>query len=137
MTEITDLAPVIAIDGPSGSGKGAITHMLADKLGFHILDSGALYRLIGLSARRKSVPFDAEPELAKLASEMKIECKTSDDPEEPIRIHLDGEDAGSLEDPHAIVVHEREHGSGEAACNAAVPAVEIQPCVERLAGCPC
>lgn len=92
MTETTDLAPVIAIDGPSGSGKGAITHMLAEKLGFHILDSGALYRLIGLSARRKSVPFDAEPELARLASEMKIEFKTSNDPEEPIRIHLDGED---------------------------------------------
>ncbi len=84
--------PVIAIDGPSGSGKGAITHMLAEQLGFHILDSGALYRLIGLSARRNGIPFDSEPELAQLASQMQIEFKTSDDPEEPIRIHLDGED---------------------------------------------
>ena len=84
--------PVIAIDGPSGSGKGAITHMLAEKLGFHILDSGALYRLIGLSARRKSIDFQAEPELAKLARDMQVEFRTSDDVEEPIRIYLDGED---------------------------------------------
>ena len=89
---MTDQVPVIAIDGPSGSGKGAITHMLAEQLGFHILDSGALYRLIGLSARRKSVPFDSEPELAVLASEMQIEFKTSDNAEEPIRVYLDGED---------------------------------------------
>lgn len=89
---MTDRVPVIAIDGPSGSGKGAITHMLAEQLGFHILDSGALYRLIGLSARRKSVPFDSEPELAVLASEMQIEFKTSDNAEEPIRVYLDGED---------------------------------------------
>ena len=89
---MTDRVPVIAIDGPSGSGKGAITHMLAEQLGFHILDSGALYRLIGLSARRKSVPFDAEPELAVLASEMQIEFKASDNAEEPIRVYLDGED---------------------------------------------
>ena len=88
----SEAKPVIAIDGPSGSGKGAITHMLAEKLGFHILDSGALYRLIGLSARRKGVPFDSEAELAVLASEMKIEFKTSDDSEEPIRVYLDGED---------------------------------------------
>jgi cytidylate kinase len=66
--------------------------MLAEQLGFHILDSGALYRLIGLSARRKSVPFDSEPELAVLASEMQIEFKTSDNAEEPIRVYLDGED---------------------------------------------
>jgi cytidylate kinase len=66
--------------------------MLAEQLGFHILDSGALYRLIGLSARHKSVPFDSEPELAVLASEMQIEFKTSDNAEEPIRVYLDGED---------------------------------------------
>ena len=84
--------PVIAIDGPSGSGKGAITHMLAERLGFHILDSGALYRLIGLSARRKGIAFDAEPELARLAREMQIEFRATDDLEEPIRIFLAGED---------------------------------------------
>jgi cytidylate kinase len=84
--------PVIAIDGPSGSGKGAITHMLAKTLGFHILDSGALYRLIGLAARRKGIPFDAEPELAKLSAHLDIEFRSTDDSEEPIRIYLDGND---------------------------------------------
>ena len=84
--------PVIAIDGPSGSGKGAITHMLAKTLGFHILDSGALYRLIGLAARRKAISFDAEPELAVLAADLNIEFRSTDDAEEPIRIYLDDQD---------------------------------------------
>jgi cytidylate kinase len=84
--------PVITIDGPSGSGKGAITHKLADYLGFHILDSGALYRLIGLAARRQAIPFDAEPELTRLAANLDIEFRSTDDLEEPIRIYLDGVD---------------------------------------------
>jgi cytidylate kinase len=84
--------PVIAIDGPSGSGKGAITHRLAQHLGFHILDSGALYRLIGLAARRKGIAFDAEPVLAALATDLQIEFRSTDDSEEPIHIFLDGED---------------------------------------------
>lgn len=84
--------PVIAIDGPSGSGKGAITHKLAKTLGFHILDSGALYRLIGLAARKKSIAFDAEPELERLSANLDIEFRSTDDAEEPIRIYLDGND---------------------------------------------
>ncbi|MFN3235540.1 MAG: (d)CMP kinase [Pseudomonadales bacterium] len=84
--------PVIAIDGPSGSGKGAITHMLAERLGFHILDSGALYRLIGLSARRAGLSFDAEDQLAEMASTMPVEFRTTDDVEEPIHIFLDNDD---------------------------------------------
>lgn len=85
-------APVIAIDGPSGSGKGAITHMLAEKLGFHILDSGALYRLIGLSARRAGVALDDEDTLAEMAATMPVEFRNTDDKEEPIHIFLDGDD---------------------------------------------
>jgi cytidylate kinase len=84
--------PVIAIDGPSGSGKGAITHRLAGYLGFHILDSGALYRLIGLAARQKGISFEAEAELAKLAAELDIEFRSTEDVEEPIHIFLEGED---------------------------------------------
>ncbi len=84
--------PVIAIDGPSGSGKGAITHMLAERLGYHILDSGALYRLIGLSARRLGVALDAEKALAEMAATMPVEFVTTDDKEEPIHIFLDGDD---------------------------------------------
>ncbi len=49
--------PVLTIDGPSGSGKGTIAAVIADKLGWHILDSGALYRLAGYSADNKSIDF--------------------------------------------------------------------------------
>ena len=83
--------PVITIDGPSGSGKGAITHRLAEALGFHILDSGALYRLIGLAARRRNIALDAEDALVKLALELEIEFQPTSDPEEPIEILLFGE----------------------------------------------
>ena len=44
-----DMTPVITVDGPSGSGKGTLCQRLADILGFHLLDSGALYRLTALS----------------------------------------------------------------------------------------
>ena len=58
MNTPADSIPVVTIDGPSGSGKGTISHMLADTLGWHFLDSGALYRLAGLAARRAGVDID-------------------------------------------------------------------------------
>lgn len=60
--------PVITIDGPTASGKGTVAHRVADKLGFHYLDSGALYRLIALSALRRGVDLTDEHGLAKLAA---------------------------------------------------------------------
>ncbi|OYZ86727.1 MAG: cytidylate kinase, partial [Halothiobacillus sp. 24-54-40] len=44
---------VVTIDGPSGSGKGTLARRLADRLGFHLLDSGALYRLTALAAQKQ------------------------------------------------------------------------------------
>ncbi|HBC35620.1 MAG TPA: cytidylate kinase, partial [Marinobacter adhaerens] len=58
-------APVITVDGPGGSGKGTITQMLARKLGWHLLDSGALYRLTALAAARQGVSMDDESGLVK------------------------------------------------------------------------
>lgn len=84
--------PVIAIDGPSGSGKGVITQRLAGLLGFHILDSGALYRLVGLSADRAGVDLEDPEALAKVAKNLKVEFLPTGDPEEPLSIQLDGED---------------------------------------------
>lgn len=59
--------PVIAIDGPTASGKGTVAHRVADHLGFHYLDSGALYRLTALSAQRREMDIKDEHGLAKLA----------------------------------------------------------------------
>lgn len=52
------LAPVIAIDGPGGAGKGSVAATVADELGWHLLDSGALYRAVGVCARRRGVAED-------------------------------------------------------------------------------
>jgi cytidylate kinase len=114
--------PVIAIDGPSGSGKGAITHRLAQHLGFHILDSGALYRLIGLAARRKGIPFDAEPVLAALATDLQIEFRSTDDSEEPIHIFLDGEDV-------TLAIRTDEAGSD---ASMVAPLAEVRDAIKKL-----
>jgi cytidylate kinase len=62
--------PVIAIDGPTASGKGTVAHRVADRLCFHYLDSGALYRLTALTALRKSIPLSDEHALAKIAASL-------------------------------------------------------------------
>jgi cytidylate kinase len=64
--------PVIAIDGPTASGKGTVAHKVADRLGFHYLDSGALYRLTALSALRRGTDFADEHALAKVAEHMQV-----------------------------------------------------------------
>ena len=63
-------APVIAIDGPTASGKGTVAHRVAQALGFHYLDSGALYRLTALMAMRKGVALNDEHGLAKAAEHL-------------------------------------------------------------------
>jgi cytidylate kinase len=62
--------PVLAIDGPSGSGKGTIARRVADALGWHLLDSGALYRLAGLAAARQGKSEAPAAELARIAGGM-------------------------------------------------------------------
>lgn len=67
------MVPVIAIDGPTASGKGTVAQRVAEALGWHYLDSGALYRLAALAARRAGVALDDEPALARLAVNLPIE----------------------------------------------------------------
>jgi len=62
--------PVIAIDGPSASGKGTVAELVAKALGFHYLDSGALYRLVALAALRAQVPWSDESRVAELAAKL-------------------------------------------------------------------
>lgn len=68
-------APVIAIDGPSASGKGTVASRVAQALGFHYLDSGALYRLVAVAALRAAADLDDEAALAQLAEEMEVEFR--------------------------------------------------------------
>ena len=80
---------VITIDGPSGAGKGTISRIVAKKLGYHYLDSGALYRLLGLASKRHNVKLTSVSCLATLAEHMDISFKTSSQGD--LSIHLEGE----------------------------------------------
>jgi CMP/dCMP kinase len=64
--------PVLAIDGPSGSGKGTVSRAVAEALGWHLLDSGALYRLVALAGRRGGIGLDDASGLARLAATFDI-----------------------------------------------------------------
>lgn len=86
--------PVITIDGPSGSGKGTVCQLLAFRLGYHYLDSGALYRLLALAAKRHGVAVDNIESLAILAEHMDISFKT-DGASAPV-VMLEGEDVSQL-----------------------------------------
>jgi cytidylate kinase len=69
---VTATVPILTIDGPSGSGKGTISRRVAEVLGWHFLDSGALYRLVGLAADRKGLDRAREDEIAALAAGLDI-----------------------------------------------------------------
>lgn len=69
-------APVITIDGPAGSGKGTISRLLATHLGWHLLDSGALYRLVALAALRQGVTMEQEQALAEIAYHLDVRFET-------------------------------------------------------------
>jgi 3-phosphoshikimate 1-carboxyvinyltransferase len=75
---VVKAVPVIAIDGPSASGKGTVAQLVAAQLGFHYLDSGALYRLLALAAQQNGVALDAEDQLADLAARMDIRFEGMD-----------------------------------------------------------
>lgn len=82
---------IITIDGPSGSGKGTVCHILADKLGWNLLDSGALYRILAYAALQKNIDLDNEQKLATLAINLQVAFKSNGVGVDTI---LDGENVG-------------------------------------------
>lgn len=82
---------VITIDGPSGSGKGTVAGLLARKLGWNLLDSGALYRLLAFAARNHGVDLTNEEALKVLAAHLDVQFVTSTE-QRPQQIILEGED---------------------------------------------
>jgi len=99
---MTQRPPVIAIDGPSGSGKGTIARRVAAALGWQLLDSGALYRLLALAATRRGISLDDAGALAELALDLDVRFEADGAGEEliwldgePVRDELRTEEAGS------------------------------------------
>lgn len=82
--------PVITVDGPSGSGKGTICQLLARELGWQLLDSGALYRLVGLAARHHGVELDDQEALVVLAAHLDVQFVARED--DTVQIILEGEE---------------------------------------------
>jgi len=95
MVAVKEIVPVIAIDGPSGSGKGTVCRLLARELGWNLLDSGALYRLVGLAARNHGVSGENHEALEVLAAHLDVQFRPEPDAEEA-RVILEGEDVSEL-----------------------------------------
>ena len=77
-------APVITIDGPSGSGKGTVARRLADRLGWHLLDSGALYRLVAYAAQLDGISGDDGADYARIAAALDVRFGATPDGQEQI-----------------------------------------------------
>ena len=109
---MTGTAPVICIDGPSGAGKGTLSQHLAAELGWHLLDSGALYRVVGFAGRLAAVSLEDSEAVAGIARSLDVDFRPTDD---GVSVWLAGDD---------VTAHLRtEEGGRDASTVAALPAV--------------
>ncbi|MBK1720683.1 (d)CMP kinase [Thiocystis violacea] len=108
------MTPVITIDGPSGTGKGTITALVAERLGWHMLDSGAIYRVLGLAAQRRGLALDDEQALTQLAEVLPLSFSAG-------QVLLDGEDVSE-----AIRTEEAGAAASRAAAHPPVRAVLLE-----------
>ncbi|MFY2508133.1 (d)CMP kinase [Vibrio pectenicida] len=81
--------PVVTVDGPSGAGKGTLSMLLANKLGFGLLDSGAIYRVLALAAMHHGVDLESENALVPLATHLDVQFSAEG---ELVKVILEGED---------------------------------------------
>ncbi len=105
--------PVIAIDGPSSSGKGTIARRVAEALGYHLLDSGALYRVTAISANNNGVALDDTPAVVRIARNLDVSFDS----------HEDGSERIWLEDQDVTLEVRRESTGAGASTVAAIAAV--------------
>jgi cytidylate kinase len=86
---MTDIVPVIAVDGPGGVGKGTLCQLLADRLGWHLLDSGSLYRITAHAATAAGVALADSERVAAIAADLDLTFQVAP---EGVRVRLAGED---------------------------------------------
>lgn len=123
------LVPILTIDGPSGSGKGTIARQVADRLGWHLLDSGALYRLVALAGQRKGLSRDDQAGHERVAEQLDVRFGLANDGGE--QIWLEGEEVS-----RAIRTEEAGEGASQVATMPGVRAalLERQKAFARLPG---
>lgn len=95
--------PIITLDGPSGTGKGTLCHMLAEHLGWHFLDSGAIYRVLAYAARKREIDFSEVEKLVALAHALNLRFVVgglvlldNEDISDAIRMERCGQDASKI-----------------------------------------
>ena len=86
---MNEQVPVITVDGPSGAGKGTVAKIIADQLGWHLLDSGAIYRVLAVATQHHNVGVEEEEPLIPMAAHLDVQFAVTG---EEVKVILEGED---------------------------------------------